>query len=132
MRLDEAGRIKLKPDISWWRGNKCCFVGDVKYNRIKVQGIKHPDIYQLLSYTIAADVPEGLLIYAKGEEEPAVRNIEMAKKRLKVLALNLEGEPPEVLKQVQNVSDVIKRQKFVSMSLRFDQAPLNRFESCEP
>jgi len=87
------------------------FVGDVKYKPINVKGIKHPDIYQLLSYTIAAGVPEGLLIYAKGEAEPAVHDIVMADKRLKVLALDLEGEPREVLDQIRQVGSEIKRQQ---------------------
>ncbi|MDC0284710.1 McrC family protein, partial [Mariniblastus sp.] len=111
LRLDEAGQIGLEPDISWWQGNNCCFVGDVKYKRINVKGIKHPDIYQLLSYTIAAGVPEGLLIYAKGEAEPAVHMIRMASKKLKVIALDLTGKPDEVLAQIRNAADHIKQQK---------------------
>ncbi len=110
LRLDDAGNIKLEPDISWWQGNRCCFVGDVKYKRINVKGIKHPDIYQMLSYTIAARVPEGLLIYAKGEEEPAVHNIAMANKLLTVVSLDLAGDPGDILQQIRTVAERIIRQ----------------------
>ena len=115
LRLDDAGNIKLEPDISWWQGNRCCFVGDVKYKRINVKGIKHPDIYQMLSYTIAARVPEGLLIYAKGEEEPAVHEISHANKRLTVLALDLTGDPHLVLRQIDIVAEVIRNQASETM-----------------
>ena len=115
LRLDEAGNIKLEPDISWWKGNRCCFVGDVKYKRVNVKGIKHPDIYQMLSYTIAAGVPEGLLIYAKGEEEPAVHEISHANKRLTVLALDLTGDPHLVLRQIDTVAEVIRNQTSETM-----------------
>ena len=31
---DIAERVSLKPDISFWAGERCRFVGDVKYKRI--------------------------------------------------------------------------------------------------
>eukprot|EP01047_Picozoa_sp_COSAG01_P001866 COSAG01_NODE_46_length_32080_cov_716.589319_15_plen_409_part_00 len=111
LRLDEAGQIGLEPDISWWQGNKCCFVGDVKYKRVNVKGIKHSDIYQLLAYTIAAGIPEGLLIYAKGESDPAIHKIVMASKKLTVMGLDLAGSPDEVLGQIQTVAQEVKSQR---------------------
>ncbi|MHB0960427.1 MAG: 5-methylcytosine restriction system specificity protein McrC [Pirellulaceae bacterium] len=68
--LDVASRVVLEPDLSWWQANRCCFVGDVKYKRVNAPGIKHPDLYQLLAYTVATDLPNGLLVYAAGEGEP--------------------------------------------------------------
>lgn len=110
LRLDEAGHIKLKPDISWWRGNQCCFVGDVKYKPVNVKGIKHADLYQLLAYTIAADLPEGILIYAKGEANAAVHEIQMAGKWLTVLTLDLTGSPEQLLEQIESVGVRIMNQ----------------------
>jgi len=66
--LDKLGRIRLEPDISWWDGQACTFVGDVKYKRITAEGVKHPDIYQLLAYATAANLPTGLLVYAAGRQ----------------------------------------------------------------
>ena len=31
-------------------------VGDLKYKRVNVEGVKHPDLYQLLAYATAAYV----------------------------------------------------------------------------
>lgn len=64
----------------------------------------------MLSYTIAARVPEGLLIYAKGEEEPAVHNIAMANKLLTVVSLDLAGDPGDILQQIRTVAERIIRQ----------------------
>jgi 5-methylcytosine-specific restriction enzyme subunit McrC len=59
LRLDRGRHVRLRPDISWWDGRQCVFVGDVKYKRVNIAGYHHPDLYQLLAYTIASDLPGG-------------------------------------------------------------------------
>ena len=73
--LDQRKRIKLEPDLSWWDRGKCVFVGDAKYKKVSVRGIKNPDIYQMFAYTTSANLPSGLLIYAKGEAPSASHSI---------------------------------------------------------
>jgi 5-methylcytosine-specific restriction enzyme subunit McrC len=104
LRLDRGGRITLKPDISWWDGSACRFVGDVKYKRVNAAGIQHPDLYQLLAYTVAANLPGGLLIYAAGEGEPARHEVVHLSRQLEVMALDLDGSPDEVLAQIAIVA----------------------------
>ncbi len=102
--LDQAGAVHLKPDLSWWDGNTCTFVGDVKYKRASVAGIEHPDLYQLLAYTIATGLPGGLLVYAAGEAEPASHEVVHAGKELHVTALDLSGSPDKILAQIGGVA----------------------------
>lgn len=109
LHLDIARRVTLKPDISWWDGTHCCFVGDVKYKRVNAEGILHPDLYQLLAYTIAADLPGGLLIYAAGESEPARHRIVQVGKHLDVVTLDLAGTPDSVLGQIAGVAGQVRR-----------------------
>ena len=99
MCLDEGRRIRLKPDLSWWDREACAFVGDVKYKRYKRadDGTRNADLYQLLAYATALDLPGGLLIYAKGEAEPAAHTVRHAGKRLEVHALDLSGPVEELL-----------------------------------
>jgi 5-methylcytosine-specific restriction enzyme subunit McrC len=104
LQLDQASKVRLKPDISWWDGSHCRFVGDVKYKRVNVAGILHPDLYQLLAYTIAADLPGGLLIYAAGEGDPALHEVVNISKELEVVTLDLAGTPEEILAQVEEVA----------------------------
>ena len=96
VHLDEARRVRLAPDLSWWDRQACAFVGDVKYKRAD-DGAPNADLYQLLAYATALDLPGGLLIYAKGEAEPATHTVRHAGKRLEVHALDLSGPVEELL-----------------------------------
>jgi 5-methylcytosine-specific restriction enzyme subunit McrC len=107
--MDVPQRVSLKPDLSWWEDSECIFVGDVKYKRVNVPGIKHADLYQLLAYTIAAELFGGLLIYAAGEGEPAVHEIANVGKRLEVISMDLSGTPRQILDEVSNIAWTIKR-----------------------
>ena len=102
--LDRSQTIGLEPDFSWWEGSTCLFVGDVKYKLVSAAGIKHPDLYQLLAYTIAAGLPNGLLIYAAGEGEPVTHEVVDVGKRLEVVKLDLTGTPQDILRQVDIVA----------------------------
>ena len=107
-RLWLAGdRIRVKPDISWWEGRRCVFVGDLKYKKTDY-GIPNADLYQLLAYTIAADLPEGLLVYAQGEAEPTVHSIGHAGKLLEIMAVDLSGTPEQILAEVGTVAERIR------------------------
>ena len=64
--LDEADRVRLRPDLTWWLGGECVFVGDAKYKRVTVESVPNADLYQLLAYVTALDLPGGLLVYAQG------------------------------------------------------------------
>jgi 5-methylcytosine-specific restriction enzyme subunit McrC len=109
--MDVGQKIRLKPDLSWWEGSNCVFVGDVKYKRISVTGIKHPDLYQLLAYTIATELPGGLLIYAAGEDEPAIHEVVSVPKQLEVTSLDLSGSPNQILADIARIALTVKRLK---------------------
>ena len=109
LRLDQANRVTLKPDISWWHEGVCRFIGDIKYKAVTVTGIKHVDLYQLLAYTTATQLRDGVLIYARGEAEPVTHVIPFAEKQLHVTALDLAGEPHEILAEIGDVAGLIQR-----------------------
>ena len=108
MKLDQAGKLGQKPDISWWRDGRCVFVGDLKYKRTAQGSVPNADLYQLLAYTIAADLPEGMLVYAQGEAEPTVHAIRHTGKLLEVMAVDLSGSPEQILAEVANVAARIR------------------------
>ena len=83
--------LRLEPDLTWWDGRTCMFVGDAKYKRIDVESVPHADLYQILAYSTALDLPGGLLVYAKGEAEDDEYVVRHAGKRLEVFALDLVG-----------------------------------------
>lgn len=105
--LDERRRVSLRPDISWWKGETCVFVGDIKYKEVLASGIIHSDLYQLLSYVIGCDLPGGLLIYGSGEG-PTVHYVSRADRRLEVATVDLSTHPEAILQQVRSLANLIR------------------------
>ena len=106
--LAEERGIPLKPDLSWWEAGTCTFVGDAKYKRAVDGNVPNADLYQLLAYATALDLPGGLLIYAQGEAEPAEYVVRHAGKRLQVAALDLSGSHDELLAHVGELADSVR------------------------
>ena len=109
--LDEEERIRLMPDLSWWEAGTCTFVGDAKYKRIAHAPdarVPNADLYQLLAYATALDLPGGLLIYAQGEAEPTAYRVRHAGKRLQVAALDLSGSHDELLARIGELADLVR------------------------
>ena len=52
------------------------------------RSFRHADIYQMIAYCTAADLPSGLLIYATGADEPSEYRINHARKTIEVTALD--------------------------------------------
>ena len=67
MRLDEAGVVPLRPDLCMLDQQQILWVGDVKYKRLPVAAYLNADLYQLLAYAVALNLPYGTLIHAADE-----------------------------------------------------------------
>jgi 5-methylcytosine-specific restriction enzyme subunit McrC len=117
LHLDAARGLRLEPDLSWWRGSTCLFVGDVKYKRTKASAGHHPDVYQLLAYTTATGLRRGLLVYAAddaaatGLDAGGAYRIVEADKTIEVRALDLDVPSDAVLEQVDELAAAIRRQR---------------------
>jgi 5-methylcytosine-specific restriction enzyme subunit McrC len=109
VRLDRRERVRLLPDLSWWEGSICDFVGDVKYKRTNVEGVEHADLYQLLAYTVALDLPRGLLVYGAGVETPVRHDVVHAGKQLIVRTLDLSGDPESILSNVRELAAEVRQ-----------------------
>lgn len=106
--LDETGRVHLRPDLVWRDGPSCVFVGDAKYKNIEGGRVPNADLYQLLAYTTALDLPGGLLVYAKGEADTATYTVRHSGKRLEVAALDLSGTLEQVLERVGDLAGRVR------------------------
>jgi 5-methylcytosine-specific restriction enzyme subunit McrC len=101
LSLDQAGRITLEPDLCLLEGSCTIWVGDAKYKRLSGDSHKNSDIYQLLAYTVALDLPTGTLIYASdGPVTPREFVITKAGKKLRLVALDLTVPASAILAQV--------------------------------
>lgn len=105
--LADGGEITLKPDLVWREGRRCVFVGDAKYKRIDHAQVPNADLYQMLAYVTALNLPGGLLIYAKGERDEASYTVRHTGKRLKVAALDLSGDLEDVLERVGEIAEKV-------------------------
>ncbi len=108
LTLAEDDTVQLRPDLSWWDGETCMFVGDAKYKRIDHSSVPNADLYQMLAYTTALNLPGGLLIYAQGEAEAATYKIRNTYKQLEVVALDLSGSLEEILDRVKAIAHRIE------------------------
>ena len=106
--LDVGELAGLKPDLSWWDGATCTFVGDAKYKNLTDRPVPGADLYQLLAYATAHDLPGGLLVYAQGEADAASYVVKHSRKRLEVVALDLSGTLDEVLGRVDYVATRVR------------------------
>ena len=105
VEFDEDGRAGLKPDLSWWDDDICTYVGDAKYkNLTDSRTVPSADLYQLLAYATALNLPGGLLVYAQGETDTWSYLVKHTSKRLEVMALDLSGTLDEVLARVDYVA----------------------------
>ena len=105
--LAEDGRIALEPDLSWWDGPRCTFVGDAKYKHI--ESVPNADLYQLLAYATALDLPGGLLIYAKVERRPASYRVRHAGKRLEIAEVDLTSDADALLCRMRKLARRVER-----------------------
>ena len=69
--LDEERSVRIKPDLVFGPVRSPSFVADIKYKLTDDSaGGPNADLYQLLAYTTALDLPEGMLIYCLDVDDP--------------------------------------------------------------
>lgn len=115
---DGKEKIRLEPDLSWWKGDWCIFVGDVKYKDIESKDrrfgewdIPNADLYQALAYATALGLPGALLVYAKGRwdrKPPPSYRVKCAGKRLEVVTVDLDGSIEDIRASVAKVAERVR------------------------
>ena len=106
--LDEGRSVQLKPDLSWWDGPDCTFIGDAKYKRVVDERVPNADLYQLLAYATALDLPTALLVYAQGEADDVAHRIRHVGKRLEIATLDLSGTIDSVRDGVEKLAEKVR------------------------
>lgn len=107
--LDEARAVKMRPDFVWSRGGAPVIVADAKYKAEKSDGFPNADLYQLLAYCTVLGLPEGHLIYAKGNEAAATHRIDGAEVCVHCHALDLDQAPEALLNQLDAIAEAMRR-----------------------
>jgi 5-methylcytosine-specific restriction enzyme subunit McrC len=102
--LDVAARVRMKPDIVWRRDGSAAAVIDAKYKAEKPSGFPDADLYQMLAYCTALGLPDGHLVYAKGNEVEVSHTVRNAGVRIHAHTLDLAAPPPDLLDQVDDLA----------------------------
>ncbi|WCO68937.1 hypothetical protein PO878_09395 [Iamia majanohamensis] len=105
INLDVDQKVRIRPDLVFRRGTRDVFVGDAKY-KLADSGVgRDADYYQLLAYTTALDVAEGVLVYCHAGDAPLAGEVVVryAGKRLWTRCISLAGAPEEVDAELDDV-----------------------------
>lgn len=105
--LDEAGRVRLRPDIVWKRGSSVLAVVDAKYKAEQPAGYPNADLYQLLAYATVLGLRSGHLVYARGSEERTSHVVRLARTELVCHAIDLDRDPAGLLDQMCELAGTI-------------------------
>jgi len=98
VHLGVGRKVRMRPDLVFRRQGTVVYVADIKYKLTSDARARTSDYYQLLAYTTALDLPEGLLIYclADGGLPERTVTVRHADKILHTLAIDLSGPPDSV------------------------------------
>lgn len=122
--LDEASRVPMRPDLLWYDpAGTVGAVVDAKYKAEKYDGYPNPDLYQLLAYCTALDLPEGHLVYAKGNEVAQEHTVRGAGVRIVCHALDLDRPPEDLLAQIRALAGRIAAPTSLHLAHASGEAP---------
>jgi len=98
VHLGVGRKVPMRPDLVFRRQGTDMYVADIKYKLTSDARARTNDYYQLLAYTTALDLPEGVLIYclADGGRPESNVTVHHAGKILHTLAIDLSGPPDSV------------------------------------
>lgn len=103
--LDERQAIRVIPDLVHYSDDgKPLAVADAKYKVEKPEGYPDADLYQMLAYCTALDLPDGHLIYAKGAAPHAAHRVRHAGITIHQHALELDQSPAGLLAEVRDLA----------------------------
>ncbi len=107
--LSERRQVPMNPDLEFRRRGNTVFVADIKYKVTHDARAHNADYYQLLAYTTALDLPEGVLIYCLAEGGWPERHVTVrhAGKVLHTRAIELTGAPNAVAGAVAELGEWI-------------------------
>jgi len=108
--LGRGRTVPMKPDLIFQRDGEDVYVGDVKYKLTRSGEARDSgDYYQMLAYTTALNLGEGVLIYCRTEDSPPRRpvTVQHSGQVLHTRALDLTGSSESVARQLDELADWI-------------------------
>ena len=110
--FDEAGQVRLRPDIVWKVRGSAVAVIDAKYKAEKPAGYPNADLYQLLAYCTVLGLRRGHLVYAKGNEKPMRHVVRRSGIEIFSHAVDLDQPPDGLLTDMGDLAERIAMTRF--------------------
>ncbi|MBY8855412.1 McrC family protein [Nocardia sp. CA2R105] len=103
--LDDRNTIRMVPDFVYYAADGTPLaVADAKYKAEKPAGFPDADLYQMLAYCTALNLPEGHLIYARGNAPRNAHRVKHAGIVIHQHALDLDQPPAGLLHDIRAVA----------------------------
>jgi len=120
VHLGEGKQVLMNPDLEFRRRRVTVYVGDIKYKLTGDAKARNADYYQLLAYTTAMNLDEGVLIYCLADGGRPSRSVSVrhAGKVLHTLALDLSGPPAQVAQEIELLADWIADASWTTVAER--------------
>jgi 5-methylcytosine-specific restriction enzyme subunit McrC len=108
-KLGTHGEIDMRPDLVFRYDDRDVYVGDAKYKLTDTGQGRTGDYYQLLAYTTAMDLPEGVLVYCQstGAVPPRHVMVRNSGKRLSTYPISLHGSAAAIDETMRRLADWI-------------------------
>jgi 5-methylcytosine-specific restriction enzyme subunit McrC len=105
IHMDEDRHVPMRPDFLWTSRSGHRVVVDAKYKAERYDGFPQADLYQLLAYCTALEVPNGHLVYAKGSEgDKLTYKVRGTDVTIHCHTLELEQSPEGMLNQIAELA----------------------------
>ncbi|WP_281382318.1 5-methylcytosine restriction system specificity protein McrC [Actinomadura luteofluorescens] len=100
--MDEGQAIRIVPDFVHYTDDGAPqAVADAKYKAERPDGFPDADLYQMLAYCTALHLPDGHLIYAKGNAPHAAHRVRHTGITIHQHTLDLDQPPASLLDDVR-------------------------------
>ena len=83
-------------------------MGDAKYKNLTERSLPNEDLYQLLAYVTALELPGGLLVYAGEDVSTATYEVRHSGKSLRVATLDLSVPLEDILAQIGEMAGMVR------------------------
>lgn len=105
--LDVDDLIAIKPDLVWYRDGTPAAVVDAKYKAEKPAGFPDADLYQMLAYCTALGLPDGHLVYAKGNASEVTHTVRNVGVVVHAHTVDLDAQPINLLREIGDLASRI-------------------------
>lgn len=105
--LDVDDLVAIRPDLVWYKDAEPAAVIDAKYKAEKPAGFPDADLYQMLAYCTALGLPEGHLVYARGNALEVAHEVRRVGVVIHAHTVDLDTQPAALLGQIADLADRI-------------------------